>query len=149
PPGVKLQRSTQTLTRSTLRAIRLPEMPKELLVKPTLVWKLRAETAGKHDTTVSYLCGRMHWFADYVVLVQPGKGTEPATLDLPGWVSLVNNSGATYSDAGLKLIAGDVNRKRDPWAPEKLIPMEIPAAPAGPGGGGGGTVLVKKEFVEK
>jgi len=150
PPGEKVRRGTQTLTRGALRAVRLPEVPKELLVKPTLVWKLHAATPGKHDTTVSYLCGRMHWFADYIALVQPGAGTEPDTIDLSGWVSLVNDSGATYPDAGLKLIAGDVNRKRDPWAPEKLIPVEMPAMPAGPGGGGGGgTMLVKKEFVEK
>jgi hypothetical protein len=33
--------------------------------------------------------------------------------DLTGWVTVDNKSGATYRDAALKLVAGDVNRARD------------------------------------
>ena len=34
-------------------------------------------------------------------------------LDLNSWVSVDNNSGTTYKNAKLKLVAGDVNRVQD------------------------------------
>jgi hypothetical protein len=109
-------RETQIVPRRTLQAVRLKEVPADLLVKPTLVWKLRAAKAGKHDTTVSYLCGFVKWSASYVAVVTPGAAGQPDLLDLTGWVTLDNASGTAYEKAGLKLIAGDVNRVRDPWA---------------------------------
>lgn len=115
-PDRKKPRETQILPRRTLQAVRLKDVPADLLVKPTLVWKLRAAKAGKHDTTVSYLCGFVKWSASYVAVVAPGVPGQPDLLDLTGWVTLDNASGATYPKAGLKLIAGDVNRVRDPWA---------------------------------
>src|SRR5262249_13002295 len=61
--------ATQTIARNSLQAIRLEEVPPNLLVKPTLVWKLRTQTPGRHDTTLTYLCGQMKWQADYVALL--------------------------------------------------------------------------------
>jgi len=150
-PAHQMPRETQILARSMLQAIRLKDVPADLLVKPTLVWKLHADRAGKHDTTVSYLCGFVKWSADYVAVVAPGGPGQPDLLDLTGWVTIDNASGTNYDKAGLKLIAGDVNRVRDPWVPVSLLPTsmvtEIFAAP-GPGGGGGGG-RVPKEFIEK
>jgi hypothetical protein len=123
-------RTTQVLARGTLQAVRINEMPTDLLVKPTLVWKLRAQTPGKHDTMVSYLCGFVKWQADYIAIVTPGEGMTPDRLDLTGWVTLDNASGATFDKAGLKLIAGDVNRVRDPWAVLRP-PMETPTSGTG------------------
>src|SRR5262249_34766672 len=120
PPGQRKSRSTQSLSRQGLQAVRLEEMPRDLLVKPTLVWKLRTQTHCRHDTTLSYLCGFVKWRADYVALVTPGEGRDPDLLDLTGWVSLDNTSGATYEKAGLRLIAGDVNRVPDPWAVQNV-----------------------------
>jgi hypothetical protein len=149
PPGQRTLRSTQALSRPGLQAVRLEEVPDDLLVKPTLVWKLRTRTAGKHDTTLSYLCGLVKWRADYVALVTPGEGQDPDLLDITGWVSLENTSGATYEKAGLKLIAGDVNRVRDPWAMQELE-QQLDAAPLAPAPGGAAVrSAVRKEFVEK
>jgi hypothetical protein len=120
PEDGRAPRQTQTLARRAVQAIRLNEVPAGLLVKPTLVWKLRARTPGQHDTTVSYLCGSLKWQADYVAVVTPGDANTPDLLDLTGWVSLDNTCGATFEKAGLKLIAGDVNRVRDPWARQAL-----------------------------
>jgi hypothetical protein len=114
--AVGKSRTTQSLPRATLQAVRLNEVPADLLVKPTLVWKLRTEQSGRHDTLLTYLCGLMQWHADYVAVVTPGDGRGPDRLDLTGWVTLENRSGATYEKAGLKLIAGDVHRQHDPWA---------------------------------
>lgn len=148
-PGQPKVRSTQSVSRQGLQAVRLEEMPRGLLLKPTLVWKLRTKTPGKHDTTLSYLCGFVKWQADYVALVTPGEGEKPDRLDLTGWVSLDNASGATYEKAGLKLIAGDVRRVRDPWAVQE-VEEQVRAFPrAMAPGGGPARDAARKEFIEK
>jgi hypothetical protein len=48
--------------------------------------------------------------------VTPAEGKAPDTLDVLAWVTVENTSGSTYPAAGLRLIAGDLNRVRDPWA---------------------------------
>jgi len=107
---------TETISRDKLQAIRLDHKPADLYTRPTLVWKLRTEKPGDHLTTLTYLCGDAVWRADYVAVIRR-SGAEGDTLDLRAWVTIDNRSGTTYENAGLKLIAGDVNRVRDPWAP--------------------------------
>ena len=143
--------STQTISRETLQSVRLPSMPSGLLIKPTLVWKLRAKTAGKHDTTVSYLCGKMDWNADYVAIVDPGKNGEPDRVNLNAWVSINNLSGATFDEAGLKLIAGDVNRVRDPWAsiPPQIENSDEPISVRETVENVEAPVIAPKKFIEK
>ncbi|MDX6768458.1 MAG: DUF4139 domain-containing protein [Elusimicrobiota bacterium] len=84
----------------------LPALPEGLLTRPTLVWKLRSTKAGEHQGEISYLTGGLSWSADYVLVVDK----DDAKGDLNAWVTVVNNSGATYKDAKLKLVAGDVHR---------------------------------------
>ena len=54
----------------------------------------------------TYLTGGLTWRADYVAVLD----SKDKLLDLSGWVTLENQSGATYQNARLKLVAGDVNR---------------------------------------
>ncbi|HTQ04076.1 MAG TPA: DUF4139 domain-containing protein [Polyangiaceae bacterium] len=82
-----------------------PEVPPDLIAKPTLVW-LVDSTQPKQSVEVSYIAQSMSWKADYVFVVGPNDDRG----DLVGWVTLQNQSGATYRDAELKLVAGDVNR---------------------------------------
>ena len=110
-------RKTQIVARDELQAIRLAEVPADLFVRPTLVWKLRTQHEGRHDTTLSYVCGEVKWAADYVAVVTPGTIENGDRIDLQGWVTLDNRSGSTYHDAKIKLIAGDIHRVVDPWAP--------------------------------
>ncbi|MBI3564646.1 MAG: DUF4139 domain-containing protein [Elusimicrobia bacterium] len=84
----------------------LPELPEGLLTKPTLVWKLSASKGGEHQGEISYLTSGMSWSADYVLVVDK----DDAKGDLNAWTTVTNNSGATYKDAKLKLVAGDVHR---------------------------------------
>jgi len=81
--------------------------PKAFL-KPTLLWKLWAAAAGKHDVEFSYLSGGMRWEATYNAIA-PEKGD---TFDLIGWVTLENMSGKDFENASVKLMAGDVARAR-------------------------------------
>jgi len=48
--------------------------------------------------------------------------------DLTGWVTIDNKSGATYGNATLKLVAGDVNRAQDPRRDGRLLEMAAKAA---------------------
>lgn len=84
------------------------ELPPDLIAKPTLVWLVDSGQA-KQSLEVSYLARSMSWKADYVFVVNESdtKG------DLVGWVTLNNQTGASYRNAELKLVAGDVNRVRD------------------------------------
>ena len=91
----------------------LPELPEGLLTKPTLVWQLKSTKAGSHQGEISYLTGGLSWNADYVLVVDK----DDAKGDLNAWVTVSNTSGATYKDAKLKLVAGDVHRA--PVAPHR------------------------------
>lgn len=94
----------------------LPELPEGLLTKPTLMWKLKSSKSGEHTGEISYLTGGLSWNADYVLVIDK----DDAKGDLNAWVTVSNNSGATYKDAKLKLVAGDVHRAPVPMAAPML-----------------------------
>jgi len=89
-----------------IRQYSFPALPDGLITKPTLVWMVDAGQEGEHDTEIAYLTNGLNWQADYVLVL----AEDSESLDLNGWVTLDNRSGATYEDARLKLVAGDINR---------------------------------------
>ncbi|MBX3379502.1 MAG: DUF4139 domain-containing protein [Phycisphaeraceae bacterium] len=88
----------------------LPTLPQGLLTRPTLLWQVETQQPGTHTARITYETEGMTWWADYNALFAPGKDNNSGTLDLSAWVSIVNQSGASYPEATLKLIAGRVNR---------------------------------------
>jgi hypothetical protein len=84
----------------------LPALPENLVSKPTLAWLLRNTRPAPQRVEASYLTGGISWKSDYVMLIN----ATDSRADLTGWVTINNQSGATYRDAALKLVAGDVNR---------------------------------------
>jgi hypothetical protein len=84
----------------------LPEIPENLIAKPTLTWLYENESTSPHHLEVSYLTGNISWKADYVVVLN----TDDTSSDISSWVTVDNKSGATYKDATLKLIAGEIHR---------------------------------------
>ncbi len=82
----------------------LPEVPENLIAKPSLIWLIDNDQA-KQEVEATYLTGGLSWKADYVVRMS--KDEKKADID--AWVTLDNQSGATYTNAQLKLVAGDVN----------------------------------------
>ncbi len=90
--------------------VRLPELPGGLITRPTLVWDIAAQRAGAHRARVSYQTSGITWWTDYNVNYAEGRDAHSCHLDIGAWVSIVNQSGATYTDAKLKLVAGDVQR---------------------------------------
>ncbi len=102
----------------------LPSLPDNLVSRPTLVWLLRNRQAAPQRVEASYLTGGITWKADYVMVVN-GDDTRG---DLTGWVTIDNKSGATYGNAALKLVAGDVNRARDPRRERRMMDIAAKAA---------------------
>jgi hypothetical protein len=98
-------------------AVKLPGLPGGLITRPTLVWDVEAQRAGTHNTRVSYQTGGMTWWADYNLTFAEGSDANSCQLDVAAWVSLLNQSGASYTDARLKLVAGDVQRAPPARAP--------------------------------
>jgi len=117
----------------------LTALPEGLLTKPTLVWKLDSTKAGEHQGEVSYMTSGMSWSADYVLVADK----DDAKGDLTAWTTVVNNSGATYKDARLKLVAGDVHRAPVPMARLGGIYAAKAMAPTGEGSN-----MTEKSFFE-
>ncbi len=93
----------------------LPSLPEGLISKPSLVWLLENERAA-HAVEASYLTEGIGWKADYVAVLT----NDDTRMDLSGWVTIDNRSGATYKDASLKLVAGDVHRVQRPRVMKRI-----------------------------
>src|SRR6266404_6975187 len=102
----------------------LPALPENLVSKPTLVWLLRNARAAAQRVEASYLTTGINWKADYVMVINAADNRS----DLTGWVTIDNKSGAAYSNAALKLVAGDINRAREPRAVGRMMEMAAKAA---------------------
>ena len=92
--------------------VRFPEVASGLITKPTLRWDLVSQKGGAQDVVVAYQTEGITWWADYNLTFTPGRDANSGTLDVGSWVSILNQSGTTYEDAKLKLMAGDVHRAR-------------------------------------
>ncbi len=80
------------------------EMPEGLISKPSLLWDLDSDKDQEAEMELSYLTQGMSWSANYVVTLD-----DKNMADLQGWVTMNNQSGVSFNDAKLKLLAGDVN----------------------------------------
>ncbi len=83
-----------------------PSIPSNLISQPTLLWSLENRHVNAQNVEATYLTRGLNWKADYVAVLD----SKDKNLDLSGWVTLDNQSGATYQNARLKLVAGDLNR---------------------------------------
>jgi len=124
--------------------VKLPQLPGGLITRPTLVWDIVANKTGLHRSRVSYQTSGLTWWTDYNVTFAEGKDANTCSLDIGAWVSILNQSGAGYPDAKLKLVAGDVHRA--PVAGQRFARsgvMDYPAAKAAEAPG-----FVEKSFFE-
>lgn len=108
--------------------IELTSLPNGLLSRPSLLWNLNADHAGEHETQVSYMTEGVTWKADYVAVVSDAEDA----VDVTGWVTLDNQSGATYHDARLQLLAGDVRRENRQRYPEQVSMRRSVVLESGP-----------------
>ncbi|MDB5093730.1 MAG: hypothetical protein JWO85_1831, partial [Candidatus Eremiobacteraeota bacterium] len=95
-----------------------PELPADLRDRPTLVTTVTNRAAGTQDVELTYLSGGLSWKADYTALLNPADDR----LDLRGLITLQNQSGTSYRNAMVQLVAGDVNVVRNEMA--KAVPNQ-------------------------
>ena len=116
-----------------------PALADDAILKPTLAWKIEADAAAKFDAELGYITSGFSWQAAYNI-VAPEKSD---TMDMVGWVTINNQSGKTFDEAVVKLMAGDVNRVQP-------VPLAARAGAAGGGGGrgGGAPVVTERTFDE-
>jgi hypothetical protein len=100
--------------------VKLPSLPGGLITRPTLVWDVFAGKAGTHKTRVAYQTSGITWWADYNLIFSEGKNANSCKVDIGAWVSILNQSGASYPEAKIKLVAGDVHRAEQ-TAPAALM----------------------------
>lgn len=94
----------------------LPALPQNLRARPTLVWLAEADRAGAEKIETTYLTGGFSWQTDYVLQLD-GAGQK---AELQAWVTVRNQTGASFRDANLLLVAGDINRAAPP-TPDKMM----------------------------
>ena len=116
-----------------------PSLGTDNVLKPTLNWKLNSASSGKIDAEVAYLSRGFTWEASYNLVAEEKSDI----VDVVGWVTMNNQSGMTFNEAKIKLMAGDVNRVEDVRA-DRMMPM----AAAVKGFGGGAPVVTEKSFDE-
>jgi hypothetical protein len=116
-----------------------PSLTSDSLMKPTLDWLLYSDFTGAVNAELSYVTGGMTWEADYNA-VAPTNGNN---LDITGWVTMDNQSGKTFDEAAVKLMAGEVNKLQ---ANEMYSVARAMAADAI--GGGMGPQVQEKAFDE-
>jgi len=109
---------------------RFPDLGDDTVLKPAFNWLLQSDKPGKFDAEVGYVTGGFDWSASYN-LVSPEKGD---FCDLVGWITMNNNSGKTFENAKIKLMAGDVNKIQPQPRPmfalaARAMTMNAPAAP--------------------
>lgn len=76
------------------------------VLKPTLTWQIEGARAGKVDAELGYVTAGFSWEAAYN-FIAPEKGD---MIDIVGWVTVNNTSGQSFSEAAIKLMAGDVQK---------------------------------------
>lgn len=109
-----------------------PSLSDDTVLRPQLAWQLFSDRQAKLDAELGYITGGLSWQSAYN-LVSPEKGD---TLDIVGWVTIDNQSGRTFSEAKVKLMAGDVSKLQpdasaargvgmayDAFAPESPAPV--------------------------
>lgn len=102
--------------------ILLSKIPENLISQPTLIWMLDNKRSTPQKLEASYLTTGINWKADYVAVLNKSD----TLTDITGWVTIDNKSGATYQNALLKLVAGDIHRVQ----PERVMDRAMPMAAA-------------------
>ena len=95
----------------------LPKMPEGLMLKPTLSWLIDSKVSGEKELELTYKTTGFSWVADYVAVLDK----DDKNIDLTAWVTINNASGATYNNAKLKLISGDVNTVKEAINTSRLM----------------------------
>ncbi|HSV30029.1 MAG TPA: DUF4139 domain-containing protein [Candidatus Omnitrophota bacterium] len=79
-------------------------LPTGLGALPSWRAAIASEAAGKREAELTYLTGGLSWQADYAAELGDDK------LTLSAWATIMNQSGADYPAAQLRVVAGNANQ---------------------------------------
>lgn len=116
-----------------------PSLPNDSILKPRLEWVLESAEATSFDAELAYVSGGFSWAADYNVIA-PEAGD---VAELIGWVTMDNQSGTTFENASIKLMAGDVHKLRPDESRRDVSRLSMAV-----GGAVGGPAVTEKAFDE-
>lgn len=88
--------------------------------KPSLVWRLAAKKAGKHNVEVTYRAEGLSWSADYLALLDEGA----KTIDFSAMATLRNASGTDFKGAELTLVSGGQSQPTTVYNPYGAAPRQ-------------------------
>jgi hypothetical protein len=86
-----------------VRDMHFPPLPAKLSARPLLRCLIESPRSGPQQIEITYLSQGLNWSADHNVLL----AADNKTLNLNSWIHLANNSGATFNEAHLKLVAAE------------------------------------------
>jgi len=107
-----------------------PALTADSILKPTLHWLIETNEPGAFEAEVSYVSGGMTWQADYNLVVSDKSTNKFDLLDMIGWITMNNQSGKTFENARIKLMAGDVNKIQAPGVGGAIYAAEAKAMAA-------------------
>jgi hypothetical protein len=91
-----------------IREIELPMQIEDLIVTPTLAFKVLAAEGGRYPCEISYQTRGMSWRADYILVL----AADDHSADLTGWATISNTSGGDFPEAEIRLMAGEARRQK-------------------------------------
>jgi hypothetical protein len=118
-----------------------PSLGDDTILKPMISWKLDAGAPAKLDVELCYVTGGMTWEADYNVVAPETSDL----LEIVGWVTMDNQSGKTFENAKIKLMAGDVSKIQPQNGMDAMVSSGAVFATRG---GAGGPPVTEKAFDE-
>lgn len=110
---LKTEDGLKILPANNKMQISVKELPEGLITRPTLIWQVAGAKSASQKLEVSYLTNNISWNAEYVGVLSEKEDQ----IDVGAWVNIDNKSGATYKNAQLKLVAGDIHRAAQPVPP--------------------------------
>lgn len=90
--------------------------------KPVLSVRTRSATAGRYTIRLAYLATGLNWSADYVARLAP----DGSSMDIEGWLTLMNFGGTGFSSARVQVVAGNLNRDGETEAVEAVETVREP-----------------------
>ena len=102
-----------------------PSLGDDTILKPMITWQLNADAPGKLSAELGYITGGMKWNSSYNI-VAPEVGD---IIDVIGWITMDNQSGKTFTNAKIKLVAGDVNKIQPPTEMRVVQELSSVSAP--------------------
>jgi hypothetical protein len=105
------------------------KVPENLRASPTLSVLANAEKPVNGDIRLTYLSHGLGWSSDYVGVFDEKAGE----VSLQGWITLNNQSGTSFENARVQLVAGDINvvNGEDEWWQRYNVRRQTTARRAG------------------